>query len=390
MKVWKIMLVPLIILVLVTPAACTTASSQQTSAMQQVQTTRGDLAVKVHGIGKIETSREARLAFGSAGTVDQIYVNEGDKVSSGDKLAKLDTDALELALAQAKLTQATAEYNLDKALQVYTQSDITAARAAVGQVETYLSYAQHMLDVEANTEKQIVYWENEVYQAKINLAIAKQRLESMLPGGEPEEVTLGRQEVEVATQAVAQAQKQLDDATITAPFDGLVGAVYVKEGDVIPSPTTTIIDLIDPSHMELVMKVNTIDVPLVALDQEAIISVDTLPGTTFEGKVTSVGAVSYEVKVSFDVPPAPAIKTGMSASVDIVTNERKNVLLLHSQTIKQDSQGKNYVEIINGQTIVNQPVVIGLSNGIQTEIVSGLNEGDKVVIDSPARKWSLQ
>jgi multidrug efflux pump subunit AcrA (membrane-fusion protein) len=71
--------------------------------MQQVQATRGDLAVKVNGICKIETSREARLAFGSAGRVDQIYVNEGDKVSSGDKLAKLDTDALELALAQAKL-----------------------------------------------------------------------------------------------------------------------------------------------------------------------------------------------------------------------------------------------------------------------------------------------
>jgi len=70
------------------PAACTTASSQQTPAMQQVQATRGDLAVKVNGIGKIETSREARLAFGSAGRVDQIYVNEGDKVSSGNKLAR--------------------------------------------------------------------------------------------------------------------------------------------------------------------------------------------------------------------------------------------------------------------------------------------------------------
>ena len=56
------------------PAACTTASSQQTPAMQQVQATRGDLAVKVNGIGKIETFREARLAFGSAGRVDRYML----------------------------------------------------------------------------------------------------------------------------------------------------------------------------------------------------------------------------------------------------------------------------------------------------------------------------
>ena len=252
MKSWRIITTLLLCLALAGAVACSPlgGGGEEAAGEQEVEVVRGDLTVTVSGSGNIAVSQEASLAFGTGGKVDKIYVKEGDRVSSGDVLAKLDAGALELALTQANLALATAEYNLDKTQQIYAKPDIKAARAAVHQAEAYLDYAKHMLEAEANTPEDVQTWENEVYQAEVNLAAAKQKLETMLAGGEAEEVALRRLEVEAARQAAEQAQKELDEATITAPFDGVVGAIYVKEGDVIPAPTMgpkIIIYLITPS-----------------------------------------------------------------------------------------------------------------------------------------------
>jgi multidrug efflux pump subunit AcrA (membrane-fusion protein) len=356
---------------------------------------RGDLTVSISGSGNIGVSREASLAFGSGGKVDKIYVEEGDKVSKGDVLAKLDTAALELAVTQAELALETAEYNLAKAQEIYTKPDINGARAAVHEAEAYLEYAKHMLEVEANTEKDIEIWENEVYQAELNLARAKQKLEAMLAGGDPQEVSLRRLEVEAARQALDQAQKQLAEATITAPFDGLVAAINVKEGDIIPSPTMApkiIIYLIAPGSMELTAEVDEIDVPDVKPGQSAIISVDALPEEQFAGVVTSIGSmpiveagvVLYEVKISLDVPEGSRLKLGMSATADIIIQQREGVLLVPDRAIERDSQGNTMVKVmVNGQ-IEQRSVVTGISDGLQTEISDGLDEGEMVVVKKPA------
>ena len=85
-----------------------------------------------------------------------------------------------------------------------------------------------------------------------------------------------------------------------------------------------------------------------------------------------------------------AVKIGMNTSVDIVTSEHKNTLLLPNQAIKKDNLGKNYVEVMNVQQVKMQPVVLGLQDDTRTEIVAGLKEGDKVVTNAIPGKWSLQ
>jgi HlyD family secretion protein len=368
---------------------------EEAAGEQEVEVVRDDLTVTVSGSGNIAVSQEASLAFGTGGKVDKIYVKEGDRVSSGDVLAKLDAGALELALTQANLALATAEYNLDKTQQIYTKPDIEGARAAVHQAEAYLEYAKHMLEAEANNPEDIQTWENEVYQAEVNLAAAKQKLESMLAGGEAEEVALRRLEVEAARQAMAQAQKELDEATITAPFDGVVGAIYVKEGDVIPTPTMgpkIIIYLITPSSMELEAEVDEIDVSDVELGQKAMISVDAFPDEQFDGVVTLIspvpiiesGLVSYEVRIGFTVPSDSKLRVGMSATADIIVQQRENVLLVPERAIEHDSQGNPMVWVKTDGQIEERAVVTGISDGLQTEILGGLNEGEIVVVRKQA------
>jgi len=331
MKGWRIVAILLLCLVLAATAAC--AGEQQEAEWQLIEVVRGDLTVLVSGSGNIGVSHEASLAFGSGGKVDKIYVEEGDKVIKGDVLAKLDTGDLELALAQAKVALEQAEYNLNQLTDVLHAS-----------------------------------------QDRIKIA---------------------ESELEVAEQAVARAQKQLDEATITAPFDGVVAAVYVKEGDITPSPTMSsmpLVYLIDPSSMELTAEVDEIDIPDVELGQSAIIEVDALPEEKFEGMVTSVGSlpiieaglVLYEVKIGFDVPEGSGLKVGMSATADIIIQQRNNALLVPERAIERDSQGNAVVMVkLNGQ-IEARPVVTGISDGLQTEILDGLDEGEILAVKKRA------
>jgi HlyD family secretion protein len=162
--------------------------------------------------------------------------------------------------------------------------------------------------------------------------------------------------------------------------------VDAEEGDTVTA-TITIVHLVDPTDMEVIVEVDEIDMPGVRLNQEAIISVDALPDVTFKGRVTSIypvpttvsGIVMYNVRIDINVPEDSDLQIGMSVSADIIINKRSNVLLLPSEAIKENEQGKQVVKVMIGKQIQERPVVTGISDGSETEIVSGLREGETVV-----------
>jgi HlyD family secretion protein len=196
--------------------------------------------------------------------------------------------------------------------------------------------------------------------------------------------------MEKAQLTLDKANDDLGKAVMVAPFDGVIAVVNVKQGDSLSAmdyATRTIIELVDPGKMELSADVDEIDIPSVKLGQRAVISVDALPDVKLEGKVTSIsplateesGLILYKIKVSFEVPEGSGLKAGMSATADIIINGRSSVLLVPNRAIGQDSLGNPVVKVmVNGQ-IEERAVVIGITDGSQTEIVSGLNEGEVVV-----------
>lgn len=426
-----ITIVLLLCLVLVSSISCNPfGGSEQEATEQLAEVVRGDLTVTVSGSGNLEVTNEAMLAFGIGGRVDKIYVEEGDEVSKGEVLARLETDSLELALTEAQVAQTraevaviqaevtiteaqvtleTAEYNLEEAQDLYARPDVHTARAAVSEAQSYLEYAEQML-AQSSTTKDIKVWTNEVSYAEETLRAAEVSLNEMLSAPDTEEVAikrlqveaakqslelaeqsleLNKQSLELAKQSLEQARKQLDEAIIIAPLDGVVASVYVKEGDVISSPTmapTTIIHLIDPGSMELKVQVDEIDIPEVKLGQRAIIEVDALPALPVEGKVSSIsllpiveaGVIVYDVEIDFDVPEGIGLRAGMSATADIVIAERSSVLLVPDRAITQDSQGNPIVKVVVDEQVEERAVVIGISDGFETEILDGLDEGEVV------------
>jgi HlyD family secretion protein len=389
-KLWLILAASLLCLTLV-GAACPSSGGEGIVDGELVEVVRGDLTVIVSGSGNITVSQDASLAFGTGGKVAAVYVEDGDQVSQGDVLARLDTGTLELALAQAELALATAEYNLDKTQQIYAQPDLTTARAAVSSARAYLQYTQLQLD-QANSQEQVDYWQNEAYQAEVNLAAAEQRLEEMQAGGDSAEVALRRLEVAAARQALEQAQQDLSEATITAPFDGIVGAVYIDEGDIIPPPTmapTVAIYFITPTSLELKAEVDEIDIPDVKVGQSAVIEVDAIADDLFEGTVTAIspvpviqaGLVLYEVTLSLVIPADAGVMVGMSATADITVGQSKDTLLVPERAVRRDEQGNPIVWVsVDGQ-LEQRAVVIGISDGLKTEILEGLSQGDMVAVE---------
>jgi len=341
MRRWETIGVLLLCLALVGCVACNALGGGTEEVSQQlVSVVRGDLTVTVTGSGNIGVSDEAKLNFGSGGKIDRIFVKEGDRVNKGDTLARLDTGALELALTQAKVA-------------------VTQTMVAVGEAEYNLEQLKNVLHASYD---------------RVKLAEAQ--------------VEAAESQLEAAEQAVAEAQKQLDGATITAPFGGVVVSVGADEGDTV-SVMTTVVHLIDPATMELSADVDEIDIPSVKLGQAAIVTLDALPDVQLESKVASIslmsspaaGTVVYQVKVRFDAPPPVELRVGMSATADIIISKRSNVLLVPSRAVTQDSQGKPVVKVmVNGQ-MEERAVVTGISDGLQTEIVDGLKEGETVVIE---------
>jgi RND family efflux transporter MFP subunit len=357
----------------------------------------------------MEVATEANLTFGVGDTVAQIYVEEGDTVTRGDVLARLDTDALELAVTQAQvaLTQQqvavtraqvalrTAEHSLDEARDLYTWPEIKVAQADVDDAEAFLQY---VLD-RGLPEEALLY-------AQARFTAAEAKLDAMINSYDTEEVAIKKMEVALAEQSLElaqqsleqirqsleQARKNLDKATLTAPFDGLIASVDADEGDIVLA-TTKIIHLIDPTSMELKVEVDEIDIPGVQPNQPVIIDVDALPALPVEGRVISVsplsveeaGVVLYEVKIGFAVPEGSELRAGMSVDADIVITERRDVMLVPSRAIKQDSQGKTVVLVMVGEETQERPVVTGISDGFDTEIVDGLNAGEIVVVERRAR-----
>jgi len=336
----------------------------------------------------------------------------------------LDTqDALDLALLNAQIDLSSAEHHLDETQDLYTWPLIETAKKDVENAETFLQYvldrglptetvayaqarldaAEAVLDAKVNTydTEEVAIAKMQVEAAEMALAQAQKNLAELTEDVTMKELQVEaakvsveqtRQSVGLAEQSVKDAQKNIDEATISAPFDGIVADVYVKEGDMIPAPTMApkaIVYLIDPTGMELIVEIDEIDIPEVRLNQEAIIEIDALRDVEFEGTVTAIyplpieegGVVLYNAKINLDVPENSAIKIGMSTEADIIIDKRSNVLLVPDRAIEEDSEGNPVVKVMVNEQIQERQVVIGISDGIDTEIVDGLNEGETVVIE---------
>jgi HlyD family secretion protein len=451
MKAWKVTGAVLICLMFILPvAACNNSNVESDRPINKVAAGLGDLMTRVNGSGKVVVLNDAKLSFGSSnsGKIESENVKEGDKVTKGAILAKLDTASLELNLSSARVAQSTAQLALTVAQSNQTQADIALASAkfsldqtkAVSDIEDEITKAQ--MDLAAariqseeariySDSTALAYWtpriqmmENKLAQKQHDLAVLLSKDEYYgqflyLSGQQydrlvveavrikqlqvtaaqqsvqqtAQNVELAKQIMDQANKTIALAQKNIDDASILAPFDGKIATVYYRQGDVVPSALAApqiIMYLVDTDNLEVDVSIDESAISAIQAGQSADINIDTLPGVTLTGRLSSistipntqaglVGTTAYIAKITFGVPQGLLVKPGMNAEVNIITSERKSVLLVPSEAVKKDIKGNTYVQVYKNENIQSQTVVTGVRNASNTEIVSGLAAGDMVV-----------
>jgi len=187
---------------------------------------------------------------------------------------------------------------------------------------------------------------------------------------------------------LAELKESLEDYYVYSPFNGMITEVSekAKEGESV-SQGTTLATLITNQKIAKI-SLNEIDAAKVKTNQKVNLTFDALPDLNLTGRVVKIdatgtvsqGVVSYGVEIALDLYNEK-IKSGMSVTADIIINSKKNVLLLPNNAIKSN-KGINSVQILDGNNVRFQKIEVGLSNDTMTEIISGLKEGDRVILST--------
>jgi HlyD family secretion protein len=295
--------------------------------------------------------------------------------------------------AQAALT--SAHQTLDELKEEPDPEDVATAEGAVTAAEQARKAAQLQLDDlrEGATESDIAAAQGAVDTARANLTAAIAARDDLLAGASQEDIDLQVQQVRVAELAVQQARQNLDDATLTATFDGTVAAIAISVGDLVTSATPAI-TLLTPEALAVQLTLGETDLPSVRVGQKGVIIFDAIQEKAYPLTVTEIGlapttqqgVVTYLATARLegfdpnaDVRPAP----GMSGSAVVVTQEKTDVLAVPNTAIRRSGQNKTVDVVVAGKP-ETRVIQTGISDTEKTEILSGLKAGDLVVVPGGA------
>jgi HlyD family secretion protein len=352
---------------------------------------RGDLARSVVATGRIEPISKVEIKSKANGIIKELKADAGDMVNENQVLVELDKDNLAAQLRQAQASLMSGDANLKAAEAQLAKNQIEAegpdvpfARRNKERAEGLsrdglipqqaLDDARSALDVAVNRQQaarsQLIVSQARIAQAKADVAQAQANVDRV--------------------------QEELNNATIRSPIRGMVLSRDVELGSPVSSilnmgaQATLVMVLGDTSEVFVRGKVDEVDIGMVRMNQPARIKVETFKDKQFEGRVTKISplgvdkdnVVSFEVRVSIN-NPGGELRTNMTANAEIVLEEHKGTLIIPESSIIYDQQHKAWVDVPSNTSSTGRerkPVQVGVSNGTKTEVLQGLQQGDKVVL----------
>jgi HlyD family secretion protein len=338
---------------------------------------RGDLARSVVATGKIQPLAKVEIKSKASGIVKKLYVDYGDRVKEGQVLAELDREQLEAGVREARA-------NLHAAEAAWERNKIEAQGPDLPFLKSALERARKLY-ADGLIAPSILEDADKAYQLGLNKQTAARS-----------QAIMARAEMEKARANLERAETDLRYATITSPMDGLVLSRDVEVGDavssilVLGSQATLVMTLGDVSEVYVLGKVDEADIGKVFLGQRARIVVESFKDKSFDGKVTKISPLgvekenvtTFEVRVSIQ-NPGGELKTNMTANAEVILEEKKGVLMVAESAVVYDKERKPSLELPDPKAEDGKrkvAVKLGISNGVKTEVASGVKEGDKVVL----------
>ena len=352
---------------------------------------RGNIARSVVATGKIEPRSTVEVKSKASGIVKKLYVDYSDYVHQGQLLAELDKENLEATVRESKANLQAAQAAEESAQASLERNKVDAEAPDLPFLKTGMERARE-LHKQGLIAKNTVEDTEKAYQMALNKQSSAIRNLSVSRA----EITKAKAMVAQSTAALERADQDLRNSTIVSPIDGLVLSRNVEVGNavssilVLGSQATLLFTLGDISDVFVRGKVDQADIGKVYLTQPTRITVESFRDKKFDGKVYQISPLgvekenvtTFEVKVSI-ANPGRELKAQMSANAEIILEEKPNVLLVPEAAIIYDKDRKATVEVPDitaekGRKKV--PVKLGISNGVKTELVAGLTQGAKVIL----------
>jgi len=325
------------------------------------------------------------------GFVTSIRVDRGSRVKAGDILAELDKENLSASLREATANLQAAEASL-KASEATLEKNVIEAEGPD------VEFARRAADRAQKLFEEKLLPQSGLDDAKVALEVAlnKQRTAKGQLSISRSNIAQAEAKVAQARAAVARAEEDLRNATIRAPIKGMVLSRDVERGSPVSSilnmgsAATLVMTLGDIESVFVRGKVDESDIGRVRLNQPARISVETFKERKFDGKVTQISPIgvekdnvtTFEVKVSIQ-NPGNELKANMTANAEIVLQELPNSLIVPEAAIVYDAQKQTFVDLVSPDAPQGRrrvPVKVGIGTGSRTQLLSGVREGDKLVL----------
>ena len=338
------------------------------ASFKTVRIVKKNISSSVLATGSVEPMVGAEVKVGAriSGKVEHLYFNIGDRVKKGQIIAEIEKEDLEARVAQK-------------------EAELKAQEAGIGK-----SKASFWPSVSAETD---YGFKDTQYPPQKQDTFAGLKVTMPLFSGQDRySIKQSKSYKDAARAALEYAIIQLSYATIRAPISGVIASVSTQEGETVAAGfnAPTFVTIIDLNRLQADAFVDETDIGKVKVGQKVVFTVDAYPNKEFEGIVSAIypkaviqdNVVNYDVVIDISSPFKNLLRPDMTVSVTIYQKERKGVLMVPQKVVERGGGNKFVLVRLPDGTLQRKTVKTGIRSGNDIEIVSGLNEGDVVVIES--------
>jgi HlyD family secretion protein len=352
---------------------------------------RGVMLRSVVATGKVEPITKVEIKSKANGIIERLHVDVDQIVRPGEVLAELDKENLTARAREARANLEAAQAAREAAAAQLKKNEIEAESPEVEFARRSFNRAEQLFEQKLVAQNQLDDARSALEQAENRKRAAQSQL--LVSRARVSEADAN---VSQARANVARAEEELANATIRAPIRATVLTRDVELGSPVSSilnlgaNATLVMTLGDIEKVFVRGKVDEADIGRVRLGQAAKITTETFREKVFSGRVTQISPIgvekdnvtTFEVEVSID-NPGQELKANMTANAEIILEEHANSLLLPEAAVTYDEKRNAFVEVAdpgakNGRRKV--PVKVGVGNGTRLQVLTGVKEGDKVVL----------
>lgn len=400
---------------------------RQRSAQYDVATlttiaTDQPLTVRITTSGTVQPVQTVNLSPRTQGILQTLYVEQGDRVETGQLIARMKRDDVEAQVAQNRAAVAEARANLQQVQRGSRPEEIAQAEANVGAAQAQVREARSRLDLAQSqfdrnqqlydrgaisindldtTQRELRSAQATVEQLQAQVKSAQDRLQDLRTLPEPEDVAQAQAQLDRADAQLQAAQVQLQDTEIRAPFAGIITQKFATEGAFV-TPTTSASDATSATStaivalakgLEVLAEVPEADINQIYPDQAVEIRADAFPDQVFKGQVRLIApeAVERQSVTLFQVrvdllSGAEQLRSNMNVTVDFIGDKLEAALVV--PTVAIITQGGQTGVLVPGEhhDIRFRPVTLGPQVGDKIQILSGIESGQRVFVDLPPGK----